>query len=184
VEIQPHHVYLFDIDGTVCNSDEEFERWKSFCQEITCTNLEDSPEDHRFCKLINKARCVHEGLVAQRGIFGKEAIRKLPSVPKARDFLQRVDKEAQGHFVSGRLESHRLPTIDWLEEHGFPSFRLWLRLDHDTRSIPQVKEEMIFTIMTVYGNPEEEWILVDDDPRMEEVCKILNISYVPAGEAF
>lgn len=63
-------------------------------------------------------------------------------------------------YLTGRRESARQDTADWLRLNGFPGGVLCMRPDGDYRPAKEYKLENIYP-------PECTWLVVDDDP---EVC--------------
>ena len=62
-------------------------------------------------------------------------------------------------YISGRRESTRLATVQWLEEYSLPPGRLFLREDGDYRPAAQVKREALAKLRDVR-------LVVDDDPQV------------------
>lgn len=177
-EPKSNGVYLIDLDLTVVDSSSEYERWKSVCSEISCPNfLEDG---HHWCSVGSKASCFRQEFKA-RGIFDNEAILKLPPVKGARKALQKI---SQGFYVSGRGESTRRGTLDWLEKYGFPLFRLYLRRESDLRRIPEYKRETYWVIREIHGKLGQEFFVIDDDENIREVCMELGMGFLKAPECF
>lgn len=175
MEIRPSHVYLIDIDQTLCDSSKEYAKWREFCVSISCVNLNREVGDNRWCRLESKARCIYESRIEGLGIFGEDAIRGMIPYPAARKALRGI---SCGYYITGRGESLRKATLDWLEKHRFPMLRLLMRQDKDMRMISEIKKETIQIMISVYGEDGQSFVCIDDDSRMAEVCDDLGIGFL------
>lgn len=180
--ISSNQVYIIDIDGTINDSSYEYAKWKVFCKENKCFNFKD--EDY-WCKLESKANCFKEEQLEELGIFNKEAMLALPPIEKARKFLWQIEKaKANAYYLSGRLEKYRGVTLDWLEKEKFPMFSLRLRSNHDQRNIPQVKREIVSTLISLNKEEEQEWVWIDDDKRIIPVAENVGVKFFKAPECW
>ncbi|MGW7368710.1 phosphatase domain-containing protein [Streptomyces sp. NPDC054841] len=79
----------------------------------------------------------------------------------------RMAAEAAGEcevmYLTGRPERCRAATLDWLERHGLPTGRVWMRRNDDRRPARTTKLEILRRL----GGGREIRMLVDDD---ELVC--------------
>ncbi|MDI9883411.1 hypothetical protein QMZ92_03090 [Streptomyces sp. HNM0645] len=79
----------------------------------------------------------------------------------------RLVAEAAGEcevvYLTGRPERCRTDTVEWLERHGLPLGRIWMRGNHDRRPARTTKLEVLRRL----GRTREIRMLVDDD---ELVC--------------
>ncbi|MFD5427514.1 hypothetical protein [Streptomyces sp. NPDC127084] len=66
-------------------------------------------------------------------------------------------------YLTGRPERCRAATVEWLERHGLPNGRLFMRRNHDRRPARTTKLEILKRL----GRNREIRMLVDDD---ELVC--------------
>lgn len=66
-------------------------------------------------------------------------------------------------YLTGRPERCRLDTLDWLDAHGLPSGRVYMRRDQDRRPARRTKLEILRRL----ARTREIRLLVDDD---ELVC--------------
>ncbi|MCZ7456649.1 hypothetical protein O7595_03100 [Streptomyces sp. WMMC940] len=71
--------------------------------------------------------------------------------------------ECEVGYLTGRPERCRADTVEWLERHGLPLGRVWMRRDHDRRPARTTKLEVLRRL----GRTREIRMLVDDD---ELVC--------------
>jgi phosphoglycolate phosphatase-like HAD superfamily hydrolase len=80
------------------------------------------------------------------------------------------DQAASGHaivYLTGRNESYRRLTLDWMRRHGLPDGRLVMRRDDDRRPARQFKPQALRRLAregTVVA-------VVDDDPAVVEVLR-------------
>jgi len=179
--ISSEWIYLIDLDRTIVASDSEFERWRDTCRDISCPQYQDVRVGNSWCSMGAKLSCFQNLELKERGIFGDAATSKLSPIEPARKALQKM---RQAYYVSGRGESQRGVSLDWLENHGFPMFRLYLRLENDIRSIPQVKKEIFQVLRAVYGKDGETWCVIDDDARVLEVCQEIGMEFLQAPECW
>lgn len=85
---------------------------------------------------------------------------------------QRLHELAETHDVvllSGRPESCRGDTVEWLERHGIGASRLVLRPEGDHRPAAVLKAELIADI----GGPGLVGIVVDDDESVVDALRAL-----------
>ncbi|RSS73969.1 hypothetical protein [Streptomyces sp. WAC06614] len=67
-------------------------------------------------------------------------------------------------YLTGRPERCRADTLEWLERHGLPVGRVWMRGDRDRRPARTTKVEVLQKL----AGSREVRVLVDDD---ELVCR-------------
>ena len=179
MEFDSNNVYCIDIDNTICDSSSEYARWKEECSRIGCGCF--SPDDHRFCSIGNKSVCIYGPRFRAAGIFSDDVLRSLPPILNVRRVLKRF---RTAYYVSGRPESQRASTLDWLERMSFPLFRLYLRHNEDMRAGVIGKAEVIFAIKSVYGKDGETWVWIDDDDRAQPLADQLGVEFIKAPECF
>lgn len=179
LEIKTNQVFLIDLDGTIADSSIEFSRWRGVCSGISCGHYLGT--EHRWCALGSKTACIYEFRIRERGIFGKETVSCLFPIQGAREALKKISK---AFYVSGREESLRGATLDWLEKYEFPMFSLYMKADHDIRPIPEVKLDIYRVICAVHGNPGETWVVLDDDARVQEAIVGTGLQFMQAPMCF
>lgn len=80
-------------------------------------------------------------------------------------------------YVTGREEAYREVTHRWLNDHCFPSGRLFMRPAGNEESPEVYKEKVIKAYLTRSkankhkGSSFGGVVVFDDDPRMIEMCK-------------
>ncbi|MFJ7261479.1 hypothetical protein ACIQV2_15070 [Streptomyces globosus] len=86
--------------------------------------------------------------------------------PLARGVALAVERAADSEIVylTGRPERCRADTQEWLERHGLPQGRVWMRGDRDRRPARLTKLEILRRL----AGSREVRVLVDDD---ELVCQ-------------
>lgn len=77
--------------------------------------------------------------------------------------LVKAAEECEVMYLTGRPERCRPATVAWLEAHGLPAGRLWMRRNDDRRPARTTKLEVLRRL----GGGREIRMLVDDD---ELVC--------------
>ncbi|MFE3329154.1 hypothetical protein [Streptomyces sp. NPDC059176] len=77
--------------------------------------------------------------------------------------LAKAAEDCEVMYLTGRPERCRKATTAWLEEHGLPRGRLWMRRNDDRRPARTTKLEVLRRL----GGEREIRMLVDDD---EHVC--------------
>lgn len=188
IEVKPNQVFTIDIDGTLCDSSQEFARWREYCVASRCRHWNPSKEDgyEDGCRQGSRNRCIYEADIFAQGIFGSTALMNLSPYPQVREFLEAIEKEkaVSAYIVTGRPESQRQVTIDWMELHKLPTFYMLMRKDTDRRIVPEIKREVIHRLHAVYGEPEQEWICVEDDVNLSPVCEDLGITFRKAPECW
>ncbi|GHI86084.1 phosphatase domain-containing protein [Streptomyces xanthophaeus] len=98
--------------------------------------------------------------------------------PLARGVALAVESAADCEvvYLTGRPERCRKDTVDWLERHGLPEGRLWMRGDQDRRPARTTKVEVLKKI----ARGREVRMLVDDD---ELVCQAVRAAGFPVVRA-
>ncbi len=84
-------------------------------------------------------------------------------LPEGLELAQEI--AAEGHavvYLTGRNESYRVVTQDWLERHGFPEGLLVMRPDRDRRPARLFKPQALRRIAV----RREVLLVVDDDPAV------------------
>ncbi|NBE53410.1 phosphatase domain-containing protein [Streptomyces boluensis] len=71
--------------------------------------------------------------------------------------------ECEIQYLTGRPERCRADTTDWLDRHGLPAGRIWMRRDNDRRPARHTKLDVLRRL----ARGREVRVLVDDD---ELVC--------------
>ncbi|WP_351227264.1 HAD family acid phosphatase [Streptomyces sp. NPDC002133] len=71
--------------------------------------------------------------------------------------------ECEVMYLTGRPERCRVATVKWLEQHGLPTGRIWMRRNDDRRPARTTKLEILRRL----SRTREIRMLVDDD---ELVC--------------
>ena len=92
------------------------------------------------------------------------------------------DLQASGCVMimcSGRNESQRKETEDWLEEVGLHPVRLYMRKDGDYRGDDIVKEELLNQIIKDGFNPE---LCFDDRDRVVAMWRKRNLECIQVAE--
>jgi phosphoglycolate phosphatase-like HAD superfamily hydrolase len=92
------------------------------------------------------------------------AVGEDPVLEHGRARLRTLAAEHDVVLLSGRPESTRADTVDWLERHGITASQLVLRADADHRPAADLKAELVTRI----GSPDTVLIVVDDDPSIVE----------------
>ncbi|WP_327351722.1 phosphatase domain-containing protein [Streptomyces sp. NBC_01304] len=95
------------------------------------------------------------------GFFG--AAPDDPPLAEGVDLVRRSAEDCEIQYLTGRPERCRADTLDWLERHGLPAGRLWMRRDNDRRPARLTKVEVLRRL----ARGREVRMLVDDD---ELVC--------------
>lgn len=91
----------------------------------------------------------------------------------------------QGHEIivaTARPEYIRYETTTWLKQHGIPCRELWMRVDNDIRSAPDIKRDMIYFLS---GEGRMPHLAIDDDPRnieMFQYFEIKTLALTPAAD--
>lgn len=86
-------------------------------------------------------------------------------LPEGLELAQQI--AADGHavvYLTGRSESYRGATQEWLTKHGFPEGRLIMRPDRDRRPARLFKPQALRGIAV----RREVLLVVDDDPAVVE----------------
>lgn len=189
IDIFSNCVFVVDIDGTINDCSKELKKWKDFCGSVNCSCFKESKDENLssglWCGLGRNQVCDKETLIQKAGIFDKKAIASLPPIKKAREALWGIFKITKSiWYVSGRPESQRLATLNWLDKHEFPMVSLRLRSSIDSGPIPDIKATMVYILKTVYGKDGQCWFWADDDERIREKAEGMGISYIKAPECW
>ena len=90
-------------------------------------------------------------------------------IADGRDLVARLAADHDVVLLSGRPESTRADTEEWLRANGVAFARLVLRPDADRRPARRFKGHALRRL----GTPEEVAVVVDDDPTVvEEITRI------------
>jgi phosphoglycolate phosphatase-like HAD superfamily hydrolase len=97
------------------------------------------------------------------------------------------DQAALGHelvYLTGRNESWRRVTLDWMERYGVPTGRLVMRRDHDRRPAREFKPEALRRI----ARTGRVVAVVDDDEAVVRVLTaagwpVLHATWMPSDAA-
>ncbi|RFU88115.1 hypothetical protein DY218_03085 [Streptomyces triticagri] len=86
-----------------------------------------------------------------------------PPLAEGLRLVSRTAVECEIQYLTGRPERCRRDTSAWLERHGLPAGRIWMRGDRDRRPARQTKLDVLRRLARV----REVRVVVDDD---ELVC--------------
>lgn len=86
-----------------------------------------------------------------------------PPLAEGVALLLRSAQECEIGYLTGRPENCRRDTLAWLDRHGLPPGRLWMRRNDDRRPARHTKLDVLRTL----ARSQEIRCLVDDD---ELVC--------------
>ncbi|MCZ4119200.1 phosphatase domain-containing protein [Streptomyces sp. H39-S7] len=70
-------------------------------------------------------------------------------------------------YVTGRPERCRRDTVEWLERHGLPAGKVWMRTDNDRRPARVTKLELLRKL----SRTREIRVVVDDDKQVCDAYK-------------
>lgn len=96
----------------------------------------------------------------------------LVNEPVARVFLSMAASDYNNDIIlaSGRSETSRAATADWLERNGLGHYqKLYMRKAGDYRGDDIVKQEILDQIIADYGKKPDLWI--DDRPRVVQAIR-------------
>lgn len=86
-----------------------------------------------------------------------------PPLPEGIALAVESARECEVVYLTGRPERCRPDTLEWLDRHGLPAGRVYMRRDGDRRPARRTKLEILRRL----GRDREVRVLVDDD---ELVC--------------
>jgi len=76
--------------------------------------------------------------------------------------VRRLDRDHEVVFLTGRPETLRADTLDWLERHGLGGHRLLMRPGGDRRPARQLKLHLLRDL----AREREVGAVIDDDPQV------------------
>ncbi|MCB5180320.1 phosphatase domain-containing protein [Streptomyces antimicrobicus] len=99
------------------------------------------------------------------GFFGAA----LDDPPLARGVALALESAAECEvvYLTGRPERCRADTLEWLERHGLPEGRVWMRGDRDRRPARTTKLEVLRRL----ARGREVRMLVDDDELVVQAAR-------------
>lgn len=100
-----------------------------------------------------------------------------PVLPEGRAVVDRLARDHELIYLTGRPSSTRGETEAWLSRHGFPRARLVMRSARDRRPARQTKPALLRDLT---GDGRRVAVVVDDDP---EVCEALETAGWPVLRA-
>lgn len=106
--------------------------------------------------------------------------------PPNPEIVNMVREHADSHeiiVITGRPDSYRQRTIDWLNRYGVPFSRLYMRRERDRRPDTIVKKELFEAL-----GPQKAQValVIDDRPSVCDMWRDcgLNVHQVITGEAY
>jgi predicted secreted acid phosphatase len=99
---------------------------------------------------------------------------------KIKQFIASHPDELAYIFVTGRRDTHKIITIEWLKKHGFihPTLLL-MREDGDHRPDTEVKQEIFKTVIEPFYDVV---MAFDDRPRILRMWESLGIPTTDMGD--
>lgn len=82
-------------------------------------------------------------------------------------------------LCSGRVESSRAVTEQWLSKHDVPHARLFMRQDGDFRPDYVIKEEMLNDIISQEYEP---WLVIDDRSSVVKMWRSRGLTCLQCAE--
>ncbi|MDG4861224.1 hypothetical protein P8605_24125 [Streptomyces sp. T-3] len=108
------------------------------------------------------------------GFFG--AAPDDPPLTEGVDLVLKNAEDCEIQYLTGRPERCRADTLDWLERHGLPAGKLWMRRDNDRRPARQTKVEVLRRL----ARGREVRMLVDDDALVCDAAEQAGFTVVRA----
>lgn len=87
--------------------------------------------------------------------------------------------ECEIQYLTGRPERCRADTVAWLERHGLPAGRIWMRRDSDRRPARHTKLDILRRLARSHGVR----VFVDDDELVCDAARQAGFKVVRAGWA-
>lgn len=81
--------------------------------------------------------------------------------------LRELAERCEIAYVTGRPERWRGDSVEWLERHGLPRGRLWMRADRDRRPARATKLELVKRLAARRAVE----VVVDDDELVCDACE-------------
>ena len=106
-----------------------------------------------------------------------------PPLQEGIDLANRLSAEHEVLYLTGRPESLRSVTQEWLERHGLPEGRLVMRRGGDFRPARVAKLDLLASV----GGHDRVHAMVDDDPAVVEALTeagyaVLHATWAPTSE--
>lgn len=149
VKLKPYAV-IFDIDGTIANIDHRLHHIKNGNK-----NYEAFYDECHYDKVIENVKFIYDQL-----LFSMESINNFVYDHMVHDCDEDENhREMHMLLVSGRPDTHRFITMEWLKRNNFSYHMLYMRKKGDYRPDYIIKEEILNTEI----KPHYEVFLSFDD---------------------